>query len=254
MAILIALLTVLINVLGPPITIFATTRWVGRRVPGVRVAPQTLTDYSVSTGATTALSYFGYDFEVPWNAAFKAKGGNASIVQLQFDSGQSLTFIVPANQDGLLSEIVQDRSLNYLQSILGDLTKRSAYDQYATLLSITPQTVRSFGRRAQAVRGSTLLTIKAIAIGPGLATGVFSFKFADKRGFEIGDPQKSKRVDLEVFGMGGHHVEMLLFATKDSARLSQSEINRILTSLHSDSAGSTVSAAHFTAPPSDRNP
>jgi hypothetical protein len=232
-AILITALAVLINILGPPITIFATTRWMARKVPALRVAPQPLADYSVSSGPATTMTYFGYEFEVPWNALFKVKGGKASIVQLQFESGQSLTFIVPANQDGLLSEIVQDRSLNMsnLQPVLADLTSSSAYDQYAALLDTTPQSVRAFGPRAQAVRGATLLTIKAIAVGPGLATGVFSFKYADKHGFEIGDPQKSKRVDLEVFGMGRHHVEILLFAGKDSANFSQSEINRILTSL-----------------------
>jgi hypothetical protein len=242
-AILIAILIVLIDVLGPPVSIFITTRWMARKVPAVRVAPQPLGDYSVSAGPTTALSYFGYDFEVPWNTAFKAKGGKANIVQLQFNSGESLTFIVPANQDGLLSEIVQDRSLNMsnLQPLFGDLTNSSAYDQYAALLSTTPQSIRAFAPRAEALRGSTLLTIKAIAVGPGLATGVFSFKYADKRGFEIGDPQKSKRVDLEVFGMGGHHVELLLFAGNNNANFSQSEINRILTSLRPAKAGAFAS-------------
>jgi hypothetical protein len=254
-AMLIAILTALVNVLGPPISIFVTTRWMARKVPAVRVAPQPLTDYSVLSGPTTTISYFGYEFEVPWNTAFKVKGGKASIVQLQFDSGQSLTFIVPANQDGLLSEIVQDRSLNMsnLRPVLGDLTNSSAYDQYGALLDTTPQSVRAFGPRAEAARAATLLTIKAIAVGPGLATGVFSFKFSDKRGFEIGDPQKSKRVDLEVFGMGGHHVEMLLFATKDSAKLSQSQINRILSSLHPVSVDVPVATAHLTAPPNSRN-
>ena len=61
----------------------------GRKVRAVRVAPRPLGDYSVSSGPTTALSYFGYEFEVPWNAAAKVKGGKAGIVQLQFDSGQS---------------------------------------------------------------------------------------------------------------------------------------------------------------------
>lgn len=244
-ALLVGIVIGLIETLGPPLEILFTLRSVARRVPGVRVAPQPLEDYSVSAGPTTSLSYFGYDFEVPWNAAFKAKGGKASIVQLQFDSGQNLTFNVPSNQSGLLSEIVQDRSLNMagLQPVFGNLTNRSAYDQYEALLSTTPQTVRAFGPRVQAVRGTALLTIKAIAIGPGLETGVFSFKFADKHGFEIGDPQKSKRVDLEVFDVDKHHVEMVFFATKDSARLSQPEINRVLTSLHPVAADWSAAAA-----------
>jgi hypothetical protein len=251
-ALLIVLVTILIEVLGPPIGIFVTARSVARKVPGVRVAPQPLADYSLSSGPTTRLSYFGYEFEVPWNASFKVKGGKGGLVQLQFDSGRNLTFIVPANQGGLLSEIVQDRSMNManLQLVFGELTNSSAYDQQAALLNITPQSVRSFGPRAQAVRGITLLTIKAIALGPGLATGVFSFQFADKRGFQIGDPHKSKRVDLEVFDMGGHHIEMLLFAPNDTARLSQPEINRVLMSLHSVAADSSAAAAaHLASPP-----
>lgn len=208
----------------------------------MRVAPRPLGDYSVSASPTTALSYFGYEFEVPWNVAFKVKGGKAGIVALQFDSGQSLVFNAPTNQGGLFTELVQDRSMNMAnwRIILGDLSNRSAYDQEAVLLSTTPESVRAFGPRAEAVRGATLLTIKAIAVGPGLPTGVFSFQVEDKRGFQIGDPRKSKRVDLEVFGMGGHHVEVFFFAGKDSAQLSQSEINRVLISLHPVATDSSV--------------
>jgi hypothetical protein len=237
-AILIAVLTVLINLLGPPIGIFFTARWEARKIPGVKVAPQPLADYSVSDAPGTVLSYFGYEFEVPWNASFKERVGRG-LVQLKFESGQNVTFIVPADQSGLLTEIVQDQSLNMknLQVVFGDLINRSAYDQQAALLNTTPRSIRAFGPRTEAVRGVTLLTIKAIAVGPGLGTGVFSFELPDKRGFQIGDPHKSRRVDLEVFGMGGHHVEMAFAASKDSASLSQPELNRILTSLHAMLAG-----------------
>jgi hypothetical protein len=55
-----------------------------------------------------------------------------------------------------------------LELAFGDLMKRSPYDQYAALLNTTPLSIRAFGPRAEAVRGATLLTIKAIAAGPGL--------------------------------------------------------------------------------------
>jgi len=85
----------------------------------------------VSDAPGTVLSYFGYVFEVPWNASFKQKLGKG-IVQLEFQSGQNVTFIVPANQGGLLTEIVQDESMHMknLQVVFGDLMNRSAYDQY----------------------------------------------------------------------------------------------------------------------------
>ena len=233
-AILIALLIVLISLLGPPIGFLLMARWEGKKVPGVKIAPQALADYSVSGAPGTVLSYFGYEFEVPWNTRYTQKAApKGGLVLLKFESGQSLIFIAPANQGGLLSEMVQDQSssLKNLQPVFGDLTDRPAYDQYAVLLNTTPQSIRSFGPRAEAVRGVILLTTKAIAFGPGLETGVFSFELPDKRGFQIGDPRKSRRVTLEVFGMGGHHVEFLCETSKEDIKFSQPELNRILTSL-----------------------
>lgn len=234
---LLIFLTVVLKLLGPPVTIFLTARWEARKNPGLNVTPIPLADYSVSEAPGTAMSYFGYEFEVPWKASFKKRGGlgKNGIVQFDFESGQVVTFIVPENYVGLLTEIVEDQSLNMknLRPVFGDLMDRSPYDQYATLLNTTPRSIRAFGPRAEAVRGVTLLTIKAIAIPlPGLNAGAFSFELHDKRGFQIGDPRKSKSEFLEVFGMGNHYVEIACMTSKDSAKLSQPQLNRILTSLH----------------------
>ena len=231
--VLIVFLIVLFSLFGLPVGVFIATRMEARDTPALSIAPVGLTDYSVSDSPGTPLSYFGYEFEVPWNASFKQKALGKGLVQLQFDSGQNVTIIVPVNQSGILTEIVQDESLTMgdLRLVFGDLLNRSAYDQYGALVNTTPGTVRAFGPRAEAVRGMTLLTIKAIALGPGLETGAFSFELSGKRGFQIGDPQKARRVDLEVFDSSGHHVEILCGSTNSSVRFSQSELNRILTSL-----------------------
>lgn len=243
--ILIAFLAVLFTLLGPPFGILIAKRMEARKVPAVKVAPRELVDYSVSNSSGTTLSYFGYEFDVPWDAHFKQRLGKG-LVSLQFESGQSLIFIVPENQSGLLTEIVEDHSLNMgdLRLIFGDLMKRSAYDQYGVLLNTTPESIQPFGPRAEAVRGVTLLTIKAIAFGPGLESGAFSFGLPGKRGFQIGDPLKSRRVDLEVFDTTGHHIEISCGSTNGNIRFSQPELNRILTSLHAVSVPS-----HLTAPP-----
>jgi hypothetical protein len=243
-SILIAFLAVLVDLLGPPVGIFVTTRMEGRKVPALRIATQALSDYSVSDAPGTKLSYFGYEFEVPWNASFKERRVGLTLVQLKFQSGQDVLFIIPANQGGLLTDIVQDKSLKMgdLQLVFGDLMNRSAYEQYGVLLNTTPQSIRAFGPRAEAVRGVTLLTIKAIAVGPGLETGAFSFALPGKHGFQVGDPQKSSRVDLEVFDSAGHHIEILCGTTNGKGRYSQSEINRIITSLHA-----TTASAHLAA-------
>lgn len=232
MGLFIVFLTVLANVLGPPVGIFLTARMEARKVPAVNTAARPLADYSVSNSPGTRLSYFGYELEVPWNTSVKEKKVGKNLVELKFDSGQNLILIVTANQNGLLTEIVQDQSLNNLQPIFGDLMNRSAYDQYGALLNTTPGSIRAFGPRSEAVRGVTLLTIKAIAFGPGLETGAFSFDLPGERGFQIGDPQKSKRVDLEIFDSAGHHIEILVGSANGNLRFSQSEINRLITSLH----------------------
>ena len=82
-------------------------------VPGVKVTSEPLTDYSISDAPGTILTYFGYEFEVPWNARFTPKTfGERGLVQLQFESGQNVTFISPTNQNRLLTEITQDRSIH----------------------------------------------------------------------------------------------------------------------------------------------
>jgi hypothetical protein len=245
-AILMFMLAILLNLLAPPTAIFFAARWEGRKDAAVKVVPQPLADYSVSNSPGTVLSYFGYEFEVPWNGPFKqtvfTKGG---IVQLKFESGQYLSFWAHDNHAGLLTEIVQDKSMNFqkLQPVFGDLLNRSAYDQYAAMLDTTPQSIRAFGPRADAARGMILLTFKAITASPQLTTGAFSFELPDKRGFEIGDPKKSRRVDLEIFGTGEHDAEIFLATSKDSVRFSQPELNRILTSLHRLPADSSALAS-----------
>ena len=233
--ILIVFVTMAFSFLGPPIGIFLTARMEANKRPAVKLAPIALADHSVSNSPGRTLSYFGYEFAVPWNATFDEKVHDKNaLVQLQFESGQNLIFAVPGNQAGLLTEIVEDPSLKMgnLRLAFGDLMKRSAYEQYEVLLNTTPQSIRAFGPRAEATRGVVLLTIKAIAFGPGLESGAFRFELPDKRGFQIGDPQKSKRVDLEVFDSSGHHVEILCSSTNPGIGLSQSELNLILTSLH----------------------
>lgn len=243
-AALLLLLTVLFNLLGPPIGILLMTRWEAKKIPLVKVTPQLLTDYSVSDAPGRTLSYLGYSFEVPWTTTFKTKGSEngsikGGIMELKFDSGQTLVVVAPADQSGLLSELVQDKSMHMesLSLAFGDLIHRSAYDQYSALLNISPSTIRAFGPRREAIRGETLLTIKAIAFPASLESGAFAFQFPDKRGFQIGDPRKSRSIDLKIFDLNGHVLEIVCGAARGK-NLTQPELNRILKTLHPVSSDS----------------
>jgi hypothetical protein len=233
------LLTVLFNLVGPPIGILFMTKWEAKKTPAVKVTPQPLTDYSVSDAPARTLSYLGYSFEVPWTASFKTKGSEkmsvkGGIIELKFDSGQTLLLLAPSDQSGLLRELVQDQSMHMenLSLVFGDLIYRSAYDQYSALLNVSPSAVRAFGPRREAIRGEMLLSIKAIALPSSLESGAFAFQFPDKRGFQLGDPRKSRHIDLRVFDLNGHNLEIICGTSKEGENLTQPEINRILKTLH----------------------
>ena len=219
---------------GPPLMILYTTRWEAKAFPYINVTPQPLKDYSISTAPGKVISYLGYEFTVPWNTNFKevAPAGN-SFVALKFESGTSMIFQVATDQDGLLTELAKDPKLNmkYLQDDFPDLLKRSAYDQFAALYSVTPASIHAFGPRAESARGRTLLALKSIAAPAGLESGMFKFQFPDVHGFQIGDPRKTNRTTLDIFDINGHNIEIRLF-TKDTNRLSQPDLNLVLSTLH----------------------
>jgi len=234
-------LDILISLLGPPIGIFFSARLMAHKVPALWQTPKPQADRSISSAPGATFAYFGYQFEVPWNSAFQtrrskqeenapAKGG---MVQILFDSGQSVLFIVPIDQKGLLTEIVEDPSLSFQSSrvLLGSLIDASPYDQYSALLNTTPSSIRAFGPRAEAVRGMVLLTFKGIAPPGNLESGLFSFEWPGKRGFQIGDPQKPGSVALEVLDMQGRWVEIICGDRRNGVKLTQPELNRILATL-----------------------
>ena len=95
--ILIAFVTILFSLLGPPLGILITTKMEANRRPAVKVAPMALADHSVSNSPGRTLSYFGYEFVVPWNADFKEKVlDKSALVQLKFESGQYLRNVLPS--------------------------------------------------------------------------------------------------------------------------------------------------------------
>lgn len=254
--ILLGVVTILFALVGTPLAIFFTARWEAKKIPYLWVTQQPLVNYAVSEAPGTKLSYFGYKFEVPWTGAFKERRAqNVRIVQLTFDSGPVILFMAPKDHAGLLSEMVEDQSshMKDLQLVFGDLTKRSPYDQYAALLNTTPSSIHAFGPRADATRAVTLLTIKAIASPAMLRTGAFSFDFPQSRGFQIGDPEKERRAQLEVFVKEeGNWVEIICGTKNDSVKLTQPELNRLLKSIHAeakDSSASPTSLSNATASP-----
>jgi hypothetical protein len=231
-AMLVVVSDVLLNLLGPPIGFFVSARWIAHKAPQVTVFPTALMNYSASEPAAI-LSENGYQFQVPWKLSKRVQKVPNGPVELVFQPGQVFLLFTPANK-GLLTEVAQDKSMQMdsVPLVMGDLMNRSPYEQYKALFTTTPSSIRAFGPRKDAVRGLMLLTFKAIAPGPGLRSGIFSFDLPDKHGFEVGDPAKSKRLQLEIFGRDDYYVEIDCGAPRNGPNLAQPDLNLIITTLH----------------------
>src|SRR5262245_50966825 len=71
------------------------TRWMARKCPVIELIPAGLGDKSVSSSPGTKLSYFGYEFEVPWTDLDQSKTKlHPNHAALMFRSGKSLIFTV----------------------------------------------------------------------------------------------------------------------------------------------------------------
>jgi len=134
-------------------------------------------------------------------------------------------------------ELAQNDSLKMrdLRLVFGDLMERSAYDQYEQF-EYDSAKYPSIWATSPSCSRSYVLTIKHIAFGPGLETGAFSFELPASVVFKSATRRNRGRVDLEVFDSAGHHIEILCSTTNDGVRFSQSELNRILTSVHTPAA------------------
>jgi hypothetical protein len=230
----IAILYLLFYLLGTPLIIFFSVRREAKKIPALNVVPKPLADYSISDGPGRQVSYFGYEFTAPWNSNFtEMKPMGDGIVGLKFDSGQTIIFKVFPDPGGLLTEAAKDpcEHMEFIQDIFPDLMKRSAYDQYVALYNTTPARIHAFGSRVEATRGMTLLTMKALAVFPEFATGAYTLDVNGKRGFQTGNPQKANRLYIQMIGVDGHDIEIFL-ATKAANRVTQPQVNRILSSLH----------------------
>jgi hypothetical protein len=227
-------LVVLGDVFLPPCSIFFVKRKISRSVPGVNEAVRPLADYSVSEAPGTTVTYSGFEFEVPWKTTFKTKVPKGRRQVFEFASGQIVLFWIAENQDGLLTALAKDPSLHMdgLRGAFPQLMNGPAYDQYWALLNTTPASIHPFGPQDEAARRLTLLMIKAIAISGDLKSGIFSFELPDKRGFQIGDPRAVSRLQLKVFDLNGHNIDIFLSEKDVNARFTQPEVNRIIRSLH----------------------
>jgi hypothetical protein len=221
--------------------------------PITRVVPQPLTDKSVSQAPGTKLSYFGYDFEVPWtdledNLTELSPDGKAEKCRadLHFRSGLRMgVTAVPSREwsRGVAEEMKV--SPEAIEAVFGPGTSRSDYAFVKALYEFTPERMHHWTTSTTVwSRDQMLLMMKSIALLKSAQSGLFALQNQNYLGFQEGNPQvRQDGIAVHLFSDVGS-VEMLFFQKdyKNPTGVTQPEINRIIQSLRRTSPNASQAA------------
>jgi len=124
----------------------ALSIWTAHKLPDrARLVPQDLKDASVSPSAGDKLSYFGYEFELPWSDidASRSKTTNVNQAVIIFRSGlqMSVTGLPPKETiNGLASSHATPQTIApFIASEFGVDATRSDYEFLRHLYNFTPR-------------------------------------------------------------------------------------------------------------------
>ena len=217
--------------------ILLEARYLTRKAPVVRMAPAQLTDSSISRSAGRKLSYFGYEFEVPWNDVDEAKSGlipDSNKAMIVFQSGNSLS-VWHGSPRAFLNTVLSNDKIdqNTLRRIVGDEALQSDYALYRTILQMTPEKMTPFQSQSDAANHALLLLVKGICMPAGSDSGVFSMSAGEFFGFQFGRPANpSGEVSVRLFSSTSSLNFIFLHPAGGPVVISQPDINRILQTLH----------------------
>ena len=208
---------------------------VARQEPVVLTKLTPLLDSSISAAPGVKLSYFGYEFEVPWNDIDQEKtkiiAANKAIVV--FRSGNVISFWSgPPN--GLISSLTADNKIDRknLGQWFGDEAAQSDYAFKRVILETTPDQFSLLTPKSLAIQRGMFLTMKAITLPPGAESGVFSISTDEFKGFQYGRPQSPpKRLSVELFSSDKHLDILFGHKPNGPTLISQTDVNHIVQSV-----------------------
>jgi hypothetical protein len=201
--------------------------------PALAIVPVPLPDTSISNAQGTTVSFFGYQFEVPWQVSIQKERESFAAFVISQSGQQGISFINPARTPGFVKMMKDDLGpqFGYLTLLYGGQATRSDYDFVRAVLNSSPSQLSIVMPRSNEVRAANLLLMKEAEIN-GAETGLYSFEFGRLRGFQRGDPARSKGVNIEAFDAENHKFKFV-FGNKagPNAGLTQGDINRVLQTL-----------------------
>ena len=229
--------------------IFVVVQWIApialsfyaaRKAPPVaRVVPVDLKDKSISETPGRQLSYFGYEFDIPWSdlddtqtKLYPQDKPDKTRVDLHFRSGlRVLVTAIPPQS--WATELAADFNVppQRVESSFG----KSDYSFVKNLYEFTPEKMNHWSLSDRVHnRDEFLLLVKSVALPRSAETGIFNLHNQTYKGFQEGTAQaRLHDITVHLFSDEGS-IEMI-FLQKDYQNptgVSQPEINRIVQSLH----------------------
>jgi hypothetical protein len=210
-------------------------RYQYRKVPEAKEVPAPLADSSISDVPHAKVSYFGYEFELPWDDIDEQKSKTTGPIHLTaFRSGNAFWFSTfpPKN---FVRLIMNEGNLDEreFRQLYGDEAFESDYGFHKKMLQTTPTDITPFVSRREAAGEMILLLFKATSM-PKADSGIFSIQAPGFEGFQFESPKGRpfKVIDDLYSGDGG--IEMMFFqkAGGTAPDISQAEINRVIQSIH----------------------
>jgi len=217
--------------LGVAIFFVAEARYVGWKFPMVKKTPVELPDLSVSHAPGQTLSYFGYEFEVPWDIDQEKTKQTGKMEVISFRSGNALLFSRAEPKEFVQTFLSTTKvDPDKVRNLWGEEALESDYSLHRLILEATPGEVTLFTRREEAVRSSMLILFKGIMMPRDGESGIFRVRTDKFRGFQYGDPQAHpKSLNVEIFADDGGLY--FVFAQKSEGHapaITQAEINRVI--------------------------
>jgi hypothetical protein len=126
---------------GVQTTSAVLVRYQYRKLPDVAKTPLPLPDSSISSVPHRTVSYFGYEFELPWDDVDQAKDKTVGTIHVgAFRSGNALWFSTFPPKD-FVNGVMKTGNLDPqdLKQVYGEDTLESDYTFHKRCLSLRPQ-------------------------------------------------------------------------------------------------------------------
>lgn len=212
-----------------------TVRYTYRKMPEASTVPVALSDTHISNVPHSRVSYFGYEFELPWDDVDDQKSKTVGQIRLTaFHSGDAFWFSVFPPRD-FINGVMKTANLDpqRFQQLYGAEALDSDYNFHVAMLETTPAQINPFVSKRQAVTSEMLLLIKTLSM-PAADSGIFSIQTPNFQGFQFERTDgRPGRITDELFSKDGG-VDAIFFqkANGSAPALSQSEVNRVIQSIH----------------------